>query len=97
MNLILYLTKPILDRREVSSYIEDNVEDEHDTDQSVEGYQSSHRGELSIIMNNHEGKEDEDSGYEIHQHLQHQDDDVQRGQCSFFVIVTEESVDLHFQ
>ena len=45
-------------------------------------------------MNNHEGEEDENSGYEIHQHLQQQDDDVQGSQCSIFVIVTEESVKL---
>ena len=44
-------------------------------------------------MNNHEGEEDENSGDKIHQHLQHQDDDVLGVQCSVFVIVTEESVD----
>ena len=47
-------------------------------------------------MNNHEGEEDKDSGYEIHEHLQHQNDDVQGGQCSVFVIVTEESVKLAY-
>ena len=45
-------------------------------------------------MNNHEGEEDENSGYEIHEHLQHQDDDVQGGQCSVFVIVTGDSIKL---
>ena len=36
-------------------------------------------------MNDHEGEEDENPGYEIHEHLQHQDDNVQGGQCSVFV------------
>ena len=88
---MLQLTKPVLDRAEVSSLIEDNIEDDHDTDHRVEGGQSSHGGEFSVMVNNHEGEEDEDSGYEIHQHLQHQDDDVQGSQCSVFVVVTEES------
>ena len=93
---MLKLTKPVLDRAEVSSLIEDNIEDDHDTDHRVEGGQGSHRGEFSVIVNNHEGEEDEDSGYEIHQHLQHQNDDVQRGQCSIFVVVTEQSVKFRF-
>ena len=42
------------------------------------------------MVNNHEGKEDKDLGYEIHEHLQHQDRDVQGGQCSVFVVVTED-------
>ena len=41
-------------------------------------------------MNNHEGEEDENSGYKIHEHLKHQNHDVQRSQGPFFVIVTEE-------
>ena len=45
-------------------------------------------------MNNHEGEEDKDSGYEIHEHLQHQDHNVQGGQCSVLIIVTVESVNL---
>ena len=45
-------------------------------------------------MNNHEGEEDENSGDKIHQHLQHQDDDVQGSKSSFFVIVTKKSVNL---
>ena len=58
-NNILKLTSPVLDRHEVSSLIEDNIEDEHDTDHSVEGRKRSHGGEISIIVNNHEGEEDE--------------------------------------
>ena len=74
---MLKLTKPVFHRTGVSPLIEDNIEDEHDTDHRVEGGQSSHGGEISIIVNNHEGEEDENSGYKIHQHLQHQDHDVQ--------------------
>ena len=84
---MLWLTKPILDRTEVSPLIEDNIEDEHDTDHRVEGGQSSHGRELSFVVNNHEGEEDENSWYKIHEHLQHQDDDVQGSQCPLFVIV----------
>ena len=76
-NNILKLTSPVLDRHEVSSLIEDNIEDEHDTDHRVKGSQTSHGGEISPVVNNHEGEEDENSGYKIHQHLQHQDHDVQ--------------------
>ena len=86
-NNILKLTSPVLDRHEVSSLIEDNIEDGHDTDDSIVGGQSSHGGELSVV-NDHEGEEDENSGYEIHQDLQHQEDDVQGSQCSVFVNVT---------
>ena len=46
---------------------------------------------MSFVVNNHEGEKDENSGYEIHQHLQHQDDDVQGSQCPFFVIVTKKN------
>ena len=53
------LTNPELDRTKVSSLIEDDIKDEHDTDQCVEGGQSSYGGEISIIVNNHEGEEDE--------------------------------------
>ena len=90
---MLFLTNPILDREDISSFIEDNIEDDHDTDHHVERGQSSHGGEISPVVNNHEGEEDENSGYKIHQNLQHQDDDVLGVQCSVFVIVTEESVD----
>ena len=45
-------------------------------------------------MNDHEGEEDENPRYEIHEHLQHQDDDVQGGQCSVFVFVTGDSIKL---
>ena len=78
-NNILKLTSPVLDRHEVSSLIEDNIEDEHDTDHRIEGGQSSHGREISLVVNNHEGEEDENSEYKIHQHLQHQDHDVQGG------------------
>ena len=74
--LILKLTNPILHRTEISSLIEDDIENKHDTDHGVEGGQSSDGGEISPVVNNHEGEEDKDSGYEIHEHLQHQDDDV---------------------
>ena len=38
-------------------------------------------------MDNHEDEEDENSGHKIHQHLQHQDHDVKRGQSFVFVFV----------
>ena len=57
---ILYLlTKPVLWVPHVSSLIEDDIEDEHNSDHSVEGRKRSHGGEISIIVNNHEGEEDE--------------------------------------
>ena len=40
-------------------------------------------------MDNHEDEEDENSGYKIHHHLQHQDHDVKRGQGFAFVFVTK--------
>ena len=46
---------------------------------------------MSFVVNNHEGEKDENSGYEIHQHLQHQDDDIQGSQCLVFVVVTKKS------
>ena len=39
-------------------------------------------------MDNHEDEEDENSGHKIHQHLQHQDQDVQRGQSISFIFVS---------
>ena len=89
------LSKPVLDRAEVSSLIDNNIEDIHDTDHRVEGGQSSHGGEISPVVNNHEGEEDEDSGYKVHQHLQHQDDDAQERQCFVFVVVTKKSDVIH--
>ena len=86
---MILLTNPIFDREEISSFIEDNIEDDHNSDHRVEGGQSSHRRELSFVVNNHEGEEDEDSGYKVHQHLQHQDEDVQGSQCSVFFFVTK--------
>ena len=38
-------------------------------------------------MDNHEDEEDENSGHKIHQHLQHQDQDVKRGQSFVLVVV----------
>ena len=70
LNQISKLTNPVLDRTEVSPLIEDNIEDEHDTDHRVEGGQGSHWREISFVVNNHEGEEDENSGDKIHQHLQ---------------------------
>ena len=63
------LTKPVLDRKEVSPLIEENIEDGHDPNHCVERGQSSHWGESSIIVvdigigivNNHEDEEDENS------------------------------------
>ena len=59
LQMMFKLTNPVLDRTKVSSLIEDDIEDEHDTDHSVEGRKRSHGGEISIIVNNHEGEEDE--------------------------------------
>ena len=81
------LTKPVLDRTEVSPLIEDNIEDGHDANHGVERDQSSHRGELSIVVDNHEDEEDENSGHKIHQHLQHQDDHIERVQSLIFILV----------
>ena len=92
---MLKLTEPVFDRTDVSPLIEENIEDEHDTDHRVEGGQGSHGGEISFVVNSHEGEEDENSGDKIHEDLQHQDDDVKGGQCSFFGIITEESVNLY--
>ena len=66
------LTKPVLGRAQVSSLIKDNIEDEHDGEHRVEGDQSSQRGEFSLVVNNHEGEEYENSGHKIHQDLQNQ-------------------------
>ena len=42
---------------------------------------------MSIVVDNHEDEEDENSGHKIHQHLQHQDQDVESGQSFFFIFV----------
>ena len=81
------LTKPILDRTDVSPLIEDNIEDGHDANHGVERGQSSHRGESSIVVDNHEDEEDENSGHKIHQHLQHQDDHIEGVQSLIFILV----------
>ena len=81
------LTKPVLDRTEVSPLIEDNIEDGHDANHGVERGQSSHRRELSIVVDNHEDEEDENSGHKIHQHLQHQDYHIERVQSLIFILV----------
>ena len=81
------LTKPVLGRTEVSPLIEDNIEDGHDANHGVERGQSSHGGELSIVVDNHEDEEDENSGHKIHQHLKHQHQDVQKAQSFIFVFV----------
>ena len=73
---ILPLTKPVFWGTEVSPLIEDNIEDEHDTNHFVEEDQSSLRGEVAIVVNNHEDEEDENSGHNVHKHLQQQDDNV---------------------
>ena len=43
-------------------------------------------------MDNHEDEEDENSGHKIHQHLQHQDQDVKRAQSFVFVFVANLSI-----
>ena len=70
------LTKPVLERTAVSPIIEDNVEEDHDDNHDVERYETSHRRELSIVVDNHEDEEDENSGHKIHHHLQNQDQDA---------------------
>ena len=60
------LTKPVLGRTDISPLIKDNIEDGHDANHGVERGQSSHRGELSIVVDNHEDKKDDDSGHKIH-------------------------------
>ena len=81
------LTKPVLDRTEVVPLIEDDIEDGHDANHGVERGQSSHRRELPFVVDNHEDEEDENSGHKIHQHLQHQDQDVESGQSFVLVFV----------
>ena len=95
INFNVTLTKPVLGRTEVSPLIEDNIEDGHDANHGVERGQSSHRGELSIVVDNHEDEEDENSGYKIHHHLQHQDQDVLGGQSFVFVFVSRFNIRLH--
>ena len=82
------LTKPVLERTEVSSLIEDNIEDSHDDNHYVEGAPSSHRREFSFVVDNHEGEEDENSGHKVHQHLQYQNQDVEQGQRLIFILVS---------
>ena len=67
------LTKPVFWGTEVSPLIEDNIEDEHDTNHCVERDHSFQRGDLAIGVNNHEDEEDENSGHNVHKHLQQQD------------------------
>ena len=88
---ILKLTKPVVDWTKVSPLIEDNVENDHDTDHRVERGQNSHWRKISPVVDNHEGEEDQHSWDQIHQHLQHQDDDV-KGEQSWFVQFTEKKV-----
>ena len=42
---------------------------------------------MSIVVDNHEDEEDENSGHKIHQHLQHQDDHIERVQSLIFILV----------
>ena len=65
------LTEPVLGGIEISPLIEDNIEDGHDADHRVEGGKSSPRGKLPIVVDNHEDKENEDSGHKVHHHLQY--------------------------
>merc|ERR1712025_525275 len=81
--------KPVLGRVEVVPFIEENVEDGHDDNHGVERGQSSHGGESSIVVDNHEDEEDENSGYKIHEYLQHQDQDVKRGQSFILSLVAD--------
>ena len=60
------LTEPVLGRTEISPLVEDNIEDYHDGNHDVEREQSSWRGELSFVVDNHEDEKDDDSGYKIH-------------------------------
>ena len=52
------LTKPVLDRTEVSPLIEDNIEDDHDANHGVKGNQSSHRRKLFLIIDHHKCRKD---------------------------------------
>ena len=87
--ICIALTKPVLERKEVSPLIEDNIEDSHDANHRVERGQSAHGGESSIVVDNHEDEKDENSGHKIHQHLQHQDYYIQRFQSFLFVFVAK--------
>ena len=46
---------------EVPPLIEDDIEDGHDANHGVERSQSSHRGESSFVVDNHEDEEDKNS------------------------------------
>ena len=64
------------------------MKDEHDANHGVERGQSSHRGELSIVVDNHKDEEDENSGHKIHQHLEHQDKVVKKSQSLLLIFVS---------
>ena len=82
------LTKPVLGRTDISSLVKDYIEDDHDANHGVEGDQSFPRRELSFLMDNHEDEKDDDSGHKIHQHPQHEYQDVQSAQSFLFVFIT---------
>ena len=42
---------------------------------------------MSFVVDNHEDEEDENSGHKIHQHLQHQDQNIKRGQSFVLIVV----------
>ena len=50
----------------------DHIEDEHDSNHCVEGNQSPHWREMTILVNNHEDEENENSGHDIHEDTQQQ-------------------------
>ena len=85
--IIKELTQPVLGRFEVIPLIKNHIEDGHYANHCVERDQSTHGAELTFVVNNHEDEEDENSGYKIHQHLQHQDQDVEGSQSFLFVFV----------
>ena len=54
----MILTKPVFSRTDVSPLIKDDIEDGHDANHGVERDQSSHRGEVSVVVDSHEDEED---------------------------------------
>ena len=88
MKIESQLTEPVLGRKEISPLVEDNIEDDHYANTGVERDQSFPRGKLSFLMDNHEDEKDDDSGHKIHQHLQHQYQNVEASQSFLFVFVT---------
>ena len=80
-------TKPVFKGTDIIPLVEDNVEDDHDADHDIEGYKGCHWWELAFVVDNHEDEEDENSGHKIHQHIQHQDQDVKNSQSFFFIFV----------